>query len=355
MSQQGEKTEKPTKRRLDKARAEGQFPVAKEFVAAVQFLAVILILRSYGTSWFSELCDQFKFALTRIFDPGVSLPDSLVLMRNLALRAFLPLGYGGAILLGTTLSVQFLSTGFGFSTKRLVPSLKNLNPFSRLKQLPGQNAVSLLQAILMLVITAVMMYTLVRDFLPAFLLMPLQSVPAGAERLWDSVLKLLSKLAAVLFIFGLVDLLRTRWKHARTLRMSKQELRDEHREGEGNPEIKGRLRQLRRNMVRKQMMKDVDTATLVLINPTHYAVAIKYEVNSMSSPRVVAKGRDFLAARIRQRGMQAGVPIVENPPLARALYSSVEVGQDIPVNFYRAVAEVLAYIYKMTNQDRPRA
>ena len=167
-----------------------------------------------------------------------------------------------------------------------------------------------------------------------------------------SIESLLCKLAGVLFLFCAVDLLRTRLKYARDLRMSKQEIKDEQKESEGNPQIKGHIRRLRRDMVRKQMMKNVAKATVVVVNPTHYAVAIRYDMEAMASPQVVAKGRNYLAMRIRQRAVENAVPIVENPPLARALYKSVEVGQEIPANFYRAVAEVLAYIFKMMNQSR---
>jgi flagellar biosynthetic protein FlhB len=129
--------------------------------------------------------------------------------------------------------------------------------------------------------------------------------------------------------------------------MTKQEIRDEHKEQEGDPNIKGRIRRLRRDLLRRQMMKEIPAATAVIVNPTHYAVAIRYDAGGMASPKVVAKGRNYLALRIRRIAADHGVPIVENPPLARALYQSVEVGHEIPPDFYRAVAEVLAYIYRM--------
>ena len=139
----------------------------------------------------------------------------------------------------------------------------------------------------------------------------------------------------------------------KTLMMSKQEVRQEHKESEGNPETKGRLRRLQREMARRNMMKEVQKATAVIVNPTHYAVAIHYQLDASSAPRVVAKGRDYLALRIRQRAIDCGVPIVENRPLAQALYKSVEVGQEIPAHLYRAVAEILAYIYRLMNGKLP--
>jgi flagellar biosynthesis protein FlhB len=144
-----------------------------------------------------------------------------------------------------------------------------------------------------------------------------------------------------------VDLFRQRRKYRRQLRMSKQEIREEVKETEGNPQTKSRIRRLQRDYSRRRMMKDVPTAAAVVVNPTHYAVALRYSLDGMTAPVVVAKGRNYQARRIREVAMAHQVPIVENPPLAQALYKSVEVGQEIPAHLYRAVAEILAYIYKL--------
>jgi flagellar biosynthetic protein FlhB len=134
--------------------------------------------------------------------------------------------------------------------------------------------------------------------------------------------------------------------------MSKQEIREEHKENEGNPQVKGRIRRIQRDLARRRMMQAVPTATAVVVNPTHYAVAMRYVMESMAAPVVVAKGRNYLALRIRERAREHGIPIVENPPLAQALYKSAEVGQEIPAHLYRAVAEILAYIYRLTRGSR---
>jgi flagellar biosynthetic protein FlhB len=140
---------------------------------------------------------------------------------------------------------------------------------------------------------------------------------------------------------------RGRGKYRNQLKMSKQDLRDESKETDGNPQIKARVRRIQRDMRRKNMMREVATATAVVVNPTHYAVALRYEQGAMAAPLVVAKGKNYLAARIRQRAIENQVPIIENPPLAQALYKSVDVGQEIPAHLYRAVAEILAYIFKL--------
>lgn len=152
-----------------------------------------------------------------------------------------------------------------------------------------------------------------------------------------------------------MDLFRKIRSHSNELRMSKQEVREELKDVEGNPQIKMRIRRLQRDLARRQMMKEVPKATAVIVNPTHYAVAIRYQVESRAAPVVVAKGQNYLAKRIRQKAIEHQVPIIENPPLAQALYKSVDVGQEIPAHLYRAVAEVLAYIFRIMGGRLPGA
>jgi flagellar biosynthetic protein FlhB len=148
-------------------------------------------------------------------------------------------------------------------------------------------------------------------------------------------------------IWGSIDLFRQQRRFEEEMRMSKQEIRDESKESDGNPQVKQKIRRIQRDALRRRMMSQVPTATAVIVNPTHFAVAIRYHADSMATPVVVAKGKNYLALRIRAIAIENMVPIVENPPLAQALYKSVEIGQEIPSNFYRAIAEILAYIYKL--------
>jgi flagellar biosynthetic protein FlhB len=180
----------------------------------------------------------------------------------------------------------------------------------------------------------------------------LRSVTAGAVHVAASIQALLWKAAFVFVVFGAVDLLRQKRRYQQDLKMSKQEIRDEFKEVEGSPLMKQRIRKLRRDMSRRRMMHAVPTATAVIVNPTHYAVALKYDMDTPGAPRVVAKGKNYLALRIRQKAIDNQVPLIENPPLAQALYKNVDVGQEIPAIFYRAVAEVLAYIFKLMNGRR---
>jgi flagellar biosynthetic protein FlhB len=161
------------------------------------------------------------------------------------------------------------------------------------------------------------------------------------------------KAAGAFLVFGTVDLFRQMRRYRHDLQMSKQDIREEMKDVEGNPQMKARIRRLQRERARRRMMKDVATATAVVVNPTHFAVALRYHTETMSAPLVVAKGKNYLALRIRQRAVENQVPIIENPPLAQALYRSVEVGQEIPPHLYRAVAEIMAYIFKLMNGRLP--
>jgi flagellar biosynthetic protein FlhB len=182
----------------------------------------------------------------------------------------------------------------------------------------------------------------------SLMLLPLSSLEVGLGTVRSLCVEVLWKAAAFFVLFGVIDLFRQKRRFAKQMKMSKQELRDEVKETEGNPQIKMRIRRLQRDVRRRRMMEDVKTATALIVNPTHYAVAIRYHHETMPAPVVVAKGKNYLAQRIRARALDHQIPLIENPPLAQALYKSVDVGQQIPAHLYRAVAEILAYIYKLT-------
>jgi flagellar biosynthetic protein FlhB len=196
-------------------------------------------------------------------------------------------------------------------------------------------------------------YAIARDKLEGFLALPMESVATGWGFLGGSLMELFWKASGVFLIFGCVDLIRQISRYKQDLRMSKQDIKEEAKDIEGNPQMKARIRRLQRDRMRHNMMKDVPKATAVIVNPTHFAVAIRYQVESMAAPLVIAKGKNYLALRIRQKAIENQIPIVENAPLAQALYKSVEVGQEIPPHLYRAVAEILAYIYKLMHGRLP--
>ena len=353
MADKSGKTEQPTQQRLKKAREQGQFPTAKEFVAALQFMVFLALLGAGGAGWFGQFRQTTRTMLRLAFTPELRPADLIHVAWQLFWRNILPLAMAGAGVSIATVAFRLATTRFGISFKKLIPDAARFDPIARLRDVFKQNLPSLAQALVLLPMFVWAVWVVARDKLDAFLVLPLQSVESGFGLIGSSLMELFWKAAAVFLLFGCVDLARQLRRHKSELRMSKQEIREEMKDVEGNPHMKARIRRLQRDRVRRQMMKEVPKATAVVVNPTHFAVAIRYHMDSMSAPLVVAKGKNYLALRIRQKAIEHQVPIIENPALAQALYKSVEVGQEIPPHLYRAVAEILAYIFKLMNGRMP--
>jgi flagellar biosynthetic protein FlhB len=239
------------------------------------------------------------------------------------------------------------------ATKKLAPDLARLNPLPRLRQLPAQNVPALFQALALVPLFCWAVWAVAEENFAAYMALPLGPVERGAAVVANSVRDLLWKAAWLFLVAGLFDYVRQRRRWMSQMRMTKQEVRDEFKEVEGNPLIKMRIRRLQRDALRRRMMQEVPQASAVVVNPTHYAVALRYRVEEMAAPKVVAKGKNYLARRIRELAAEHGVPVVENPPLARALYQSADAGQEIPPALYQAVAEILAYIYRLSHGRLP--
>jgi flagellar biosynthetic protein FlhB len=353
MADRSSQTEQPTQKRLEKAREEGQFPQAREFVAALQFMVFLGFLGAGGRRWFAHFRTTMRWLFVRAFQGDLRPEDFTHIARQIFLESFLPLLAGGLAIALVTLGIRLLTTRFGLSLKKITPDLTRLNPLNKLRELPRQNLPALAQAAVLLPVFLWAVYVIARDKLDAILTLPARSVEGGCAFIAASMMELFWKAAGVFLVFGCIDLFRQMRRHKQDLRMSKQEIRDEMKEIEGNPQMKQRVRRLQRDRARRNMMKEVPTATAVVVNPTHYAVALRYDLDSMAAPLVVAKGKNYLALRIRQKAVEHQVPIIENPPLAQALYKSVDVGQEIPPHLYRAVAEILAYIFKLMNGKLP--
>jgi flagellar biosynthetic protein FlhB len=199
----------------------------------------------------------------------------------------------------------------------------------------------------LLLVFGLSIYSAVTTNASRLLAIPLSNLSIGLNTVRSLCMDMLWKATAFFVLVGMIDLFRQKRRFAKQMRMSKQDVRDEMKETEGNPQIKMRIRRLQKDVRRRRMMEDVKTASAVIVNPTHYAVAIRYHHESMPAPVVVAKGKNYLALRIRARALDHQIPLIENPPLAQALYKSVDVGQQIPSHLYRAVAEILAYVYKL--------
>ena len=353
MADRSSKTEQPTHRRLQKAREEGRFPNAREFVSALQFMVFLGLVAACGSGWVAQFRQTMRSLLVLAFARELHPEDLAAVELQLLWRHFLPLVLGGAAVVLATLLFRLITTRFGLSLRRLLPDSSRFDFVSRIRELPRQNLPSLVQAMILLPLFLWAVWVIARDKLETFLALPLGSVESGLGFLGAALMELFWKASVVFLGFGAIDLFRQMRRYQQDLRMSKQEIREEMKDIEGNPQMKARIRRLQRDRARRNMMKEVPNATAVVVNPTHFAVAIRYHMESMAAPLVVAKGKNYLALRIRQRAIDAQVPIIENPPLAQALYKSVEVGQEIPPHLYRAVAEILAYIFKLMNGRLP--
>lgn len=352
MADTSQQTEKATPQRLKKAREKGDFPATREFVAAFQFLGFVTLGAAWFPGWLSNLESTMRIGLRRAFSAAtasssLTSADLLALFTLLARTALTPLAELGGMVMAITVFLQLTSNGMGFSLAKLAPDFKRLNPANRLRDIPGANAAHFLQAVVMIPVMFWLTWTLVRDRLPELMRLPLLPAASAAAETGELIKDALRRASFVLVVLGGVMLIRERGRYNKRLRMSKQEIRDEAKDTDGNPHTKARVRRIQRDMRRRNMMKEVPSATAVIVNPTHYAVALRYDQGAMIAPKVVAKGKNYLAARIRLRAVQNQVPIIENPPLAQALYKSVDVGQDIPPHLYRAVAEILAYIFRI--------
>lgn len=353
MADQSQKTEQPTQRKLTKSREQGQFPVSRELLAGVQFMLFVALVTSHAVEILETGRELFRGCLQVAFG-GVMTPIALTaLLRDLGWRIIKPVGILLFMMTLLPLAAQVASTQFGVSFAKLKPDFHRFNPVQRITGMAAQNVAAALMALVALT-GAILLMPIFALSHQSLLTLPLSSLAGGLARAGAAFDGLLWKGGSGLLLLGIADYLRQRKKWQQGLRMSKQEIRDEHKESDGSPEMKMRLRRIRRDLLRKRMMKDVATATAIITNPTHFAVAIRYDMTSMTAPLVVAKGKNYLALRIRQKAKDLDIPIVENPPLAQALYKSVDVGQEIPPHLYRAVAEILAYIFRLMNGRFPK-
>jgi flagellar biosynthesis protein FlhB len=346
-----DKTEKPTEKRLREARGKGQLPRSQDLGQAGALLAAVMALSWMSASMVQALASSVTRALVRMGETplliiGPKEVASLVISNAMTLGVVV-----GPVAVATVVAVlalQLAQGGIVFASEALTPDINRLNPITGFKRLAfSQSGIDLIKTIVGATVIGILGWQGVAAMLgDSVTLARVSPVPAAAHA-WEATLSLLKKSALALFILGAADYAVQRWRFMKTQRMSKQEVKDEHRLQEGSPEVKGRVRRIQREMYRRRMLAAVPKATVVVTNPTHYAVALQYDRITMPAPRVVAKGADHMALKIREIARTSGVPIIENPPLARALHKEAEVGDIIPAALFEAVAEMLAYLIKL--------
>ncbi|HEY3846869.1 MAG TPA: flagellar type III secretion system protein FlhB [Acetobacteraceae bacterium] len=349
---QEDRTEAATPRRLQRAREEGRAPVSRE-VHNFAGLAAVTLVMAWGTGSTAQgLAARLSAFLAHAGEPGMAGPHAVDLACTALLRAAAPFVLA-ALLAGAAASL--LQTGFIINGSALQPDLGRISPRAGLRRLLGRdNLVEAGKSLAKIAVMAFALWRVLRDDLPALMQAPLWAPQVLLERTLPPVMHMLFVVLAVQAAIAGFDLFWVRLRHAQQLRMSKEDVREEHRETDGDPKIKARIRQIRTQRARKRMLAAVPQATVVITNPTHYAVALAYDRAKNAAPRVVAKGIDSLAARIREVAEANKVPLVANPPLAHALYR-VEVDTEIPAEHYQAVAEIIAYVWRLGQRARGMA
>ena len=343
-----EKTEAASPKRLEQAREEGDVPRSRE-------VATFTVLMASGCClWFAG--DAIVRRLTAVMVSGLTLdreqilnPDAMMLRIGYDVGSVLLtcLPYAAAIML-VALASPVLVGGWLFSSKAFTPNFGKLNPIRGLGNMFSKNAlVELLKAVAKTIVVGVVAWMVMQHQKDAVLGLSVESLRAGSAHLISLLITAFLLIVGALGLIAAIDGPYQMWHYANKMKMSLQEVKQESKESDGNPQIKAKIRQMQHEMSRRRMMADVPTADVVVTNPTHYAVALKYGENSRGAPQVVAKGIDEVAAKIRELAGEHKVAILEAPALARALYKHTDIGDEIPEALYGAVAEVLAYVFQL--------
>lgn len=342
------KTEEPSERKLQRARQEGQVAISQE-IKSLLMLVTALALVATLAPWLSG---QLKKHLGGLLANAHAVPLDPEGFRMWFLHAIL----GGIILLSPVLVITFLAAilsgtiqyGLVFTPKKIAPKLSNISPISGFKRIFSRNQLfEMVKSVFKIALVTVVLLALVVPQLATPEVYMAVDPVLVLENLHELLVLVLFGVVVTFSLIAAADWWWQRYRHREQLKMTKQEVKDEHKDTEGDPQIKGKIRQMRLQRSRQRMMAAVPQASVVITNPTHYAVALRYDMEDMPAPKLVAKGVDSLALRIRALAEENDVPVMENPPLARALYSAVELDQEIPPEHYKAVAEVIGYVMKL--------
>lgn len=344
-----DKTEDPTGKRLSKAREEGNIAQTAEARILASMIAGIVLV--------GMLAPGMARDLKALLIPFIERPHTMALDVNSLSRLSMDLGIAVAKIMAAPLilvvvfglGVSVLQTkGFLWVPQKLAPDFNKLNPLQGIKRLASVNQlIELAKAVIKLTLIGGLLFWVVKGHLAELQNLPTIGLTELMEYINDQVYWLIFVTLLVVAAIAIGDYLFQHWRWMEKMKMTKQEVKDEHKQSEGDPQVKARIRSIRISRARKRMMAAVPHADVVVTNPTHFAVALKYDSETMNAPTLVAKGADLVAKRIRDLANENDVPIVENPPLARALYASVELDQEIPPEHYKTVAEVIGYVMRL--------
>ena len=348
----GEKSLPASGQKIQRAREEGNVARSQDLSAGIALAVALVALVFFGQASFDTMLDASRYYLGHAheltLDQTTPLQLTVGALRFVAL-ATLPIAL---LLLATGMLINVAQVGFLMTSKPLVPKFSRIDPISGMQRFFSlRSAIELVKSILKLVLVLAVVWFAIRNRVEEFVVLQAMTPTAVLYSVSDLVYAVWWRIALVMVLLGLADYGYQRWQHLQDLRMTQQEARQESKEMEGDPQIKRRVRQLQRQIAMQRMMKDVPSADVIITNPVRFAVALRYDMGNMDTPIVVAKGARKMAERIRDLATEHNVPIVQKPELARALYKSIDVGQGIPENLFRAVAEVLSFVYRI---DRRR-
>jgi flagellar biosynthetic protein FlhB len=343
-----QKTEDPSQKRLDDALKKGQVPSSREVTSFMMMLAFAFIL-----VWLMpSIMQKTTHNLTRFIEnPHLFNVDSnsirTIAIDVLSQTLFVmiaPL----AIIIAVIYLAGFIQHPIIFSGESLTPKLERISPLKGLKRMFSMRSViELIKGIIKISVVGIVAYIAIKPDIPLLLQIQSASIMSILLLLAKMTKNMMIGICSLMAFIAIFDFLYQYFEHIKSLRMSKRDMKDEYKQTEGNPEVKAKLREIRNKRASKRMMAAVPNADVVITNPTHYSIALKYEEGKTEAPVVIAKGMDLIALKIREIAKENNIPIVENPPLARALYSSVELEQEVPIEHYNAVAEVIRYVYKL--------
>ena len=351
---EGEKTEQPTARKRRKAREEGQVAKSQEVSTALMFLAAFYALRLFAGGIFERIIGIFQNNILLIGNLEMVYNERYFASRvgYMFLQGFLIALPMFIVSMAVGLTANLIQVGWYPTSKPLTPKLNRLNPISGFKRIFSFRALmDLFKSLAKLAAIIAVIYSVVTDEIQSIPHLVDMGLLQSLTYVGNVIINMGINVGIVFIFIALLDFSYARWKHTKDLRMSKQEIKEEYKQTEGNPLIRGKIRQKMREVSMRRMMQSVPQADVIITNPSHYAVALQYNRESLTptAPVVVAKGVDYLAKRIRELAMEHKIEIVENVELARAIYNTVDIGKEIPPDMYQAVAEILAFVYRLKN------
>jgi flagellar biosynthesis protein FlhB len=348
----GEKTERATPQRRREAREKGQVPKSIDLTSAVTLLAVIVVLKLVGSYIWNQWTDIMQEQLSSLRNHPLTVTDvqGLFTHQVLVVAELLAPILGAALLIG--IAVSAMQTGPMFLPNRIMPDFSRVQPFQGLKRIFSmRTGIEATKSILKLVVVGVLSYIYIQSVMMRVESLVAVDLVSLVSTVGSMVWQLAVEVSILMLMLAVLDLLFQRFEFEKSIRMSREEIKEELKRMEGNPQVKAKIQQRGRELAMRRMMQEVPKADVVITNPTHFAVALLYDAKVNSAPVVVAKGQDDVALRIKRIAAESNVPTVENKPLAQTLFKTVDIGQAIPAELYQAVAEVLAYVYRMKDKQ----